>query len=146
MANQPSTFPEVVVADMLVAAGVTFDGTALAKGTNLFHFAEAPPKPSTIPHKSVFCIATGGPPPRAYMGNSSDFREFTVQVSIRGEPGKGVAARTCARACWAALQRGTTAATGYIAVYVREPDPVPLSKDGQDHPRFVLNARLWFKG
>lgn len=142
--SNPTTGPEVIVADVLVAAGVA------TKGTNLFHGPEVP-RGQGVPDKAIFAVCTGGPPPEPYLGGE-DWREFSVQVLTRGEAGGFSAGLTLARSAWLALHRGTLTAgqiaLGYIArgSLVRESDPVYIGRDDLERPRWVSNARLWFKG
>ena len=135
----PATSPEETVSDILAA------GTPLVAGTDLFFSPERPPLVGIMPHEATFCQATGGPAPSTYINEDEDFRILTVQVLTRGNVGEYVATIAIARASWTALQRATVSA-GYFKCVVRESEVVALGKDDTEHPRFVNNIELWFKG
>lgn len=145
MAN-PATGPEVAVADIIVAAGVTIAGVVAAKGTNLFHGPIEPAAPGTIPHAGIWAVAVGGPINQAYIGNSEDFREFVVQITTRSNVGDFATGLATARAAWVALQRASGLPADYFGCQVREPDPVYIGKDDQEHHRWTNNIRLWYSG
>ena len=128
--------PDVDVAARLVAAGI-----GLTLGTNLFRGKERPPAAPGIPHKAVFCLASGGAGPQAYAdGTALQLRYPSVQVFVRSDPNDFAAGQTLARAVRDALHHATVA--GYVNVEVVESEPNYLSEDEQGHHLWTVNVDL----
>jgi hypothetical protein len=139
----PSTLPERVVADRLVATvtGLILGGSA---NGNTFAGPEQPPS-SLIPHSAVFCVCYSGEA-TPYLGTGTDARSFAVQVLIRGNVEDYEGAATRAYLCWQTLQRFLPVVTGYIDCLCMQGGPVYIGKDDTEHPRFVVNVNLRYKG
>lgn len=134
---EPSTAPEVVIADRLNGQ------YSLVSGTNLFSGPERMVG-TGIPSAAVFCAPYGGLPPVPYLGNTADVRSFSVQVLVRGDPDTRDTTLTLARQIWNRLQR--FAPTGYIDCLCNQSAPVDLGMANDDRPRFSINLSLRYSG
>lgn len=131
----PAAAPDDAVVTKLAAAGLS-----LTSGANLFTGPVRPHHASNPPLASVFCLATGGPENRPYLGNAEDWREKTVQVRIRSAPRSFTVGRTLARNVLVALHRA--AITGWTHCLVREAEPTYLGQDVNDCHEWSLNVVL----
>lgn len=147
----PTTAPETVVVNTIVAAGITIDGAAAALGTNVFDGAEVSADSGAgIPDAAFFCVTYGGPTPKPYLGINKDYRQFMVQVVYRGLSNNfesGVAtARLAYEALHAVALSNSLKTEGYIFVFAKESDPVYLGLNDLEQPRWSFNLRLGYKG
>ena len=140
MATAPDTD---VVAALTGAIGLT-------AGTNLF---SGPVRAYTIleagtvvvPHKAVFCLATGGPPPMSFVngGSGTDYNWSVVQIRIRSDIGSTsdfADGQTLARAVRDRLHKAVV--TGYIEIRVRESEPNYLAQDDDGHHEWSINLEM----
>jgi hypothetical protein len=121
----------------------TYLGTqigALTLGTNLF-VGKTRAVGDNIPSKAVFCLATGGPTPQAYMdGTAVEERPSMVQARIRSEPRDFDGGQTLAR-----LVRDTAhhaSISGYIDVEAQQAEPFPIGEDAKGHHEWSINFRM----
>lgn len=147
----PSTSPETVIVNAIVAAGIQIDGEAAALGTNVFNGAEiSADEDAGIPDAAFFCVTYGGPTPKPYLGVNQDYRQFMVQVVYRGLAnnfGSGVAtARQAHDALHAVTLSNPLKTEGYIFVFAKESDPIYLGLNDLEQPRWSFNLRLGYKG
>jgi hypothetical protein len=128
--------------DEAVASVIDTALASLTLGTNLFQGPVRPPS-SSVPHKAVFCLATGGPAPLMHTqgNNGPDVKRASVQVRIRGDVNSFAAGQTLARSVWTALQRATFA--GYMSIACRESEPVYLGVDNTEHHEWSVNVETW---
>ncbi len=143
--GSPASLPEVVVATVLDSVATLI--YAPATGMNLFSGPEQPPG-DVVPHAAVFCIPynDGTAPMPYFAGQDQDLRWLSVQVLVRGDVDAYDAANTLAYACWQALTRKKTPATGYLDILNKQGAPMFLGNDDTDHPRFSFNVQLRYEG
>ena len=81
------------------------------------------------------------------MGQATDFREFRIAVITRGNV-NDFSCQAKAWAIWEQLHRtaSSSLSAGYFSLVVMETQPTYLGFDAQRHPRWILTARLWYKG
>ena len=131
--------PDVAVTATLVAADI---GVTL--GDNLVRGPIRQPRPPVLPHEAVFCLSTGGPPPRYFISGPGGpkLRFGVVQVTIRSEPASSVdsfeSGQQLARSVWRALDNATV--TGYVKFDARDSEPVYLGQDDTEHHLWVVNV------
>ena len=135
----PATPPAEVVANLLAAGGLS-----LVLGTNLFIGPERPPG-TGIPHLATFVQVYGGVV-QPLMGVSSDYQVSRVQVLHRGDVDTYKTAQDFARSMMPVLHRQDPSATGYFDCVVLQSEPIFLSRDDTEHPRFVINVQTRFLG
>ncbi len=124
----------------------TYLGTNLgtvALGTDLFHGPEKAYVPKgNVPAECVFCIASGGPPPRLFLqgGNSWDGR-YSVQVIVRSDQEDYAGGLVLAKSVVDTLHLATI--TNWYHVGVTHPEPIYLGKNENDLHRWSINFTLW---
>lgn len=114
----------------------------LAKATNLF--AGPMRGQDSTPAPAVFCLNTGGPSGSELLGgHRASLQRPTVQVMLRGPAGDIEAGEAIGRALleWLHLRD----LSGYVGLYVREPQPAFLGEDGDQHGLWVLNVECLYK-
>jgi hypothetical protein len=131
-----SLSPDTAVRDALTGTN------SLVSGTNLFA-GPIRDLPGTIPDKAVFCLATGGPAPEAFVSaaTGNEERYHAVQVRVRGNPRDFASAVTLARGVRDTLHR--TVPSGYLECAVRETEPNYLGQDEQGRDDFSINVELY---
>jgi len=132
-----ATTPDVDVATRLGAAGI-----GLTLGTNLFAGPVRAYVDGTVPHQSVFCLATGGPPPEPFCGDptNKDFRRSKVQVRTRSNLEDFDGGQTLTRNTRNAIHKASV--VGYVDVEVLESEPNYLGKDEDGHHEWSINVEL----
>ena len=129
--------PDSAVSSILAGASI-----GLTVGTNLF-LGPVREQAAGMPHKAVFCLATGGPSPLMHVqGNTGpDIKRSNVQIRIRSDVGAFAVGQALARSVWSALQRATF--TGYMGIACRESEPVYLGQDDTEHHEWSVNVETW---
>jgi hypothetical protein len=107
--------------------------SSLVTDTNLF---AGPIRPS--PLAGVWCLATGGLAPEPFLGVDKDFRQKTVQVRVRSNPGDFAGGETLAVACFERLHKHIP--SGWIDLLVREPWPTYIGQDANECHEWSLNV------
>lgn len=132
--------PHTAIATYLAAqlAGYTLN-------TNVFAGPMQPASYTGIPAACIFCLASGGRAPAAYMhSDRKHFMQPRVQVLIRGAKEAHMAGQATA---WSVLNtlRGAASAAiaGYLNVEVSESAPNYLGEDDEGYPMWSVNATLW---
>lgn len=129
--------------DVAVAAKLDTDVGALTLGTNLFEGKARAPN-DQIPHEAVFVLSSGGAPPLAYGGQTSEEMLFpSVQCIVRSNPRDFFGGRTLAKTVHDALHHQALA--GYLDVNVQESEPLYLGEDDTGHHEWSLNFELWIE-
>lgn len=124
--------------------------SAAAPGRNVFRgqvrsAKEKQDGTTIIPHKAVFCLATGGPTPRSFIqGNEGpDLRQPTAQIVVRGDVDEFEATQELAEEIWKVVQRFNDPA--YMSITMRESGPQVRPIDDTEHPRFLMNVNSMLK-
>lgn len=134
-----ATTPDIDVA--------TYLGTQLGTltlGTNLFcgpvRGHDTPD--SGIPDQAVFVLASGGPAPGAFLGNSaSGEQRFTsLSIRVRSAPNGFQSGQTLARSVRDTLHHA--AVSGYLDVAVRESDPAYLGVTEKAQHEWSIGVNL----
>jgi hypothetical protein len=115
-------------------------GLGLVPGTNIFR---GPPRaPSAgVPSKAVFCLGTGGYPPRPFVdGSGLCVRQPTVQITIRSDAEDFAGGEALARDVSNAVHMHPPA--GYGDVLVRESEPTYLGQDEAGRHLWSINAEM----
>lgn len=125
--------PDSAVASLLVTAGQGVLGSTLFLGP-------VRPPSAGVPHKAIFCLATGGASPLTHSMNNAgpDIKRASVQVRVRSNVNDFSGGQTVARAVWSALQRAVFA--GYMSITCRESEPVYLGQDDTEHHEWSVNV------
>lgn len=134
----PASLPDVAsdVATYLAGAGL-----GLTLGSNLFAVAESNSNaPNTTP--AVYCVASGGPAPAPYLCSKGSFHRLGVNVRVLGGKEAPQAGAQLARQVADKLQCATI--SGYVAVYLKDAQPVFAGLDDHDAPLWSLNAEAQF--
>lgn len=120
-----------------LAAGIG----SLTENTNLFlgHVSDG----DGVPDEAVFCLATGGPAPQDYGGQTALRTSFSaIQVRVRSAPFDFNGGQVTARAVRDALHRQPPA--GYIDVLAQQSDPLPLpGPDESGRHEWSVNFEFW---
>lgn len=133
-----------------IATYLAADGTlSLVLGTSVFN-GPVRPVSAQIPERAVFCLASGGPAPQAYLdGGAEDERIVTVQIRVRSAPGDFAGGLTLAQGCrdrvhhkLAAIARAGSGGT-YDDSHVLEDQPNYIGTDGQGCHEWAVNVELW---
>jgi len=130
-----ATAPDSDVVTQLVAAGI-----GLVSGTNLWRGPERAAG-TGVPAKSVFVLASGGYPPRPFLGPSStDMRRSTVQITVRSDAQDFDGGQTLVRAVRNAIHKAAVA--GYVDIRVRESEPNYLGQDEAARHLWTVNVEM----
>lgn len=130
--------PDLDIATKLQTEGV---GTV---GTDIFRGGQRPPS-NVIPHAAIFVIPTGGTGPLPFLDNAStNYYIPTVQLIVRGNVGTYITTLGTATSCITNLHQSTI--SGYFSILVRNPEPLYLGLDENDHPLFSVNVELQYTG
>lgn len=127
------------IVDVLAAAGI-----GLTKGTNLF-MGPGRGISDEIPAKSVFVLASGGPPPLIHLNGGSvpDTKEPACQIIIRGEHKAFSAGQTLARAVYAAIHKSSPADNVAGSCLAQQSEPIYIGEDEQGFPGWTINVLLF---
>ena len=139
----PSTRPEVVISDKIHAAV-----SSLVVGTNMFL---GPPKPwkiptTAIPRNAVFVYSMLSFRPEQYIGTGEAFRDFRIYIFVRQAQDQFATGQALTRDIWVALNQANVTSSGYVGCLMAESDAQYLGMDDVDDHRWVLTARLLYKG
>lgn len=115
---------------------------SLTLGVNLFRGKEQPYSSTGIPHQAVFCLATGGPAPEAYLfgGTGVELRYPAVQILVRSNPRDFAGGQALVRTIRDAVHHATIA--GYVEVRVAETEPNYVREDDEGHHAWTINVEL----
>jgi hypothetical protein len=95
----------------------------------------------TIPRKSVFVQYTGGPRAESlFPSNSIQYREYNIQILVRGDPDKYGSTRTLAQAIYDLVHDGSI--SGYWFSRVEESAPVHVGQDERRSHLFNMTLTL----
>lgn len=130
------------VAAYLLTLGLSYEGTALALGANVFR-GEVQAVGNGVPPAAIFVQALPGGSPEPYLG-ALDVWEAEVEVTVRSNPGQREDARTFARGLLARLHRAPI--TGYISCVVEETEPEWQEQDEAECHEYVFSITLEWEG
>lgn len=130
-----ATSPDADVRTRLLAQGA---GTQY----DVFMGPVRDPDPSKgIPDEATFCLANGGREPMPFLQDGNPcYRWSSVQVRVRSAQNQFAAGQTRARAVREALH--ISAISGYVAVRVRESEPLYLGQDESGHHHWSVNVEM----
>ena len=115
---------------------------ALTTGTNLFN-SKLRAVGDGIPVEAVFCMASGGPPPEAYLqgGVGDEARFSAVSCFIRSENRDFSGGQDLARTVRDALHHQDI--SGYHDVRASETEPIYVGEDDDGNHNWTANFELW---
>lgn len=131
------------VAAYLLTLSLTYEGVALALGTNLFR-GEVQAVGNGVPPAAVFVQALPGTPPEAFLGAASTEWEAEVEITVRSNPGQREDARAFARGLLARLH--CAAITGYTRVVAEDSEPEWQEQDEAECHEYVFSITVEWEG
>lgn len=145
MAQSPGYDVATRLATALTFTSPPGGSLTLTLGTNLFIGPERAVEGSTIPAQAVFCLGSGGPQPRPYLGASvvGGQRLSRVQVVVRSTSDDFDGGEALARACLTRLERAEL--SGYYNCRVLESEPNYIGQNEHGLHRWTLNVELWWE-
>lgn len=101
-------------------------------------------EPPAIPHRGIWVLESGGPPPMGYMdgGAGTAWRPTRVLVRIRGNAKEYASTKTLAEAVWEALW---AARISTYHVRCEQGAPLYMGRDALEHEEFVIAVRIEYK-
>jgi hypothetical protein len=136
------TRPETVVAELLD------QNTPLILSTNLF---SGPPRPwstSSVPRNAVFAYSMMSFRPSPYIGSQKlSHRDVRINIFIRQQQDQFRVGSDLTRTIWSTLQMADVSAyTGYITCLMAESDAQYIGLSDVDDHRWMMTARVLYKG
>jgi hypothetical protein len=134
--------PQVDVAAYIITLGLSYEGVALALGTNLFR-GEVQAVGNGVPSAAIFVQALTGDPPEGFLGAEDEWT-VEVEVTVRSNPGQREDARAFARGLLARLHRAPI--TGYTLVVAEDSEPEWVEADESDCHEYTFSITVEWEG
>lgn len=130
---------------ILAASGLSWCGTALASGTNLYAGGERPASEG-FPPAGVWVLEYGGAAPRPYLNSARRaYVQGMAQILGRAEREQEHVGLADMRLIAGYLQQRNVTGIGYTALYVDQAAPSPFRLGEDDLYRWSLNVRMEYK-